>query len=216
MGHLLARSEKEKASRKRKICNAAKALFHQKGYRVTMREIADKTKLSQPALYLYFKNKDELYIETILEGFGSLEAKTCEAIASAKGIEGRLKALFYAFVEHSLQNRGYFRNTQHYFAEDFDQSISSELVERVTGEMSRITEPWVELVQEGIEEGLFKKELNATAFIVLLWRTTTGLLDLAVGEESADAKTGRYGALFEAAITTLLDGAKPRPGLNHK
>ena len=208
MTELQARSEEEKNRRKTVIVSAAKELFYDRGYSVSVDEIAAKAKLSKATLYLYYKNKDELYVAAMLEGFHGIEDRLVKAIKSVKGLEEKLKAFYFAFLDYMLENRKFFLITQHYLAEDFRAKVSIDPVRLVGKEISRLLPYGVELLQQGIEQGLFKKGLNAEHFITIFWRTCTGLLDLAIAEDCTDARTGRWGEVFALAITTMLDGAR--------
>ena len=56
------RKEREKQRRRQQIMVAAKRVFNEKGFtKATMEDIAARAELSAGTLYLYFKNKDELY-----------------------------------------------------------------------------------------------------------------------------------------------------------
>ncbi len=56
------RKEREKERRRQQILVAAKRVFSEKGYsRATMEDIANAAELSPGTLYLYFKNKEELF-----------------------------------------------------------------------------------------------------------------------------------------------------------
>lgn len=57
------RREKEKKIRIKQIENAAKKVFFEKGYKNTrIEEIAKIAELSKGTIYLYFRNKEDLYI----------------------------------------------------------------------------------------------------------------------------------------------------------
>jgi AcrR family transcriptional regulator len=56
------RKEREKERRRQQILVSAKRVFSDKGYsRATMEDIANEAELSPGTLYLYFKNKEELF-----------------------------------------------------------------------------------------------------------------------------------------------------------
>jgi len=56
------RKERERERRRQQIMVAAKRVFSVKGFsKATMEDIAKEAELSPGTLYLYFKNKDELY-----------------------------------------------------------------------------------------------------------------------------------------------------------
>ncbi|BDZ69820.1 helix-turn-helix domain-containing protein [Methanobacterium petrolearium] len=57
------RREREKEQRRNDIINAAEKLFFAKGYDdVSMNDIATEVELSKATLYLYFDNKEELFL----------------------------------------------------------------------------------------------------------------------------------------------------------
>jgi len=56
------RKKRERERRRQQIIVAAKRVFSEKGFlKTTMEDIAKEAELSPGTLYLYFKNKDELY-----------------------------------------------------------------------------------------------------------------------------------------------------------
>ncbi len=63
------RRKREKEQRKVDIIDAAESVFFSKGWQTaTMDDVADAAELSKATLYLYFKNKEELYAAILLRG----------------------------------------------------------------------------------------------------------------------------------------------------
>jgi len=61
------RKEREKERRRQQIMVAARRIFSKNGFnRATMEDIAKEAELSPGTLYIYFKNKDELYVSLSL------------------------------------------------------------------------------------------------------------------------------------------------------
>src|SRR3989338_10049568 len=59
---ILERKEREKRQRKELILEGARKLFQERGFlNVTMSDLAESAELSIATLYLYFKNKDDIY-----------------------------------------------------------------------------------------------------------------------------------------------------------
>ena len=70
-----ARDEKREA-----VLRTAVALFLEQGYhRVTLNHVADRLNITKPALYNYFRSKDEILFEC-----WALGARTCRRAASMK------------------------------------------------------------------------------------------------------------------------------------
>ena len=62
------RKQRERELRRRQIMNAARKVFSCKGFaKTTMEDIAREAELSPGTLYLYFRNKDELYASLSVE-----------------------------------------------------------------------------------------------------------------------------------------------------
>ncbi len=63
------RKEREKEMRRKDIIDTAEKLFFKKGYEnITMADIAKGTELARSTLYLYFKNKKEIYLAISIRG----------------------------------------------------------------------------------------------------------------------------------------------------
>ncbi len=61
------RRRRERDVRRELAIDAAMGIYEEEGYHaITMEKIAEKSELSRAALYLYFKNKDEIIISAIL------------------------------------------------------------------------------------------------------------------------------------------------------
>jgi AcrR family transcriptional regulator len=203
-----ARKEREKQHRKETILAAAKELFFEKGYRTTMEEIAAQAELSKGTLYLYFNSKDELYISVIMEGFRILEERIERALAGVKDAEMRMKAVYCAFIDHCLENREYFRITQYFLTEDARRNTSEELVATVNRYSRKILMRGAGVVQEGIDAGAFKDDVDAAAVALIVWRMSTGLLDIAVLGDDLGQGEGIGRGLFDMAIDIVFEGIR--------
>ena len=77
------------------IIKAAKSLFAKKGYSNTsMEEIADTIGVQKASLYYFFKNKEEIFLDIILGGFGELRrffSEVTSAMPLQKFIESYIK-----------------------------------------------------------------------------------------------------------------------------
>jgi AcrR family transcriptional regulator len=206
-----ARKEREKQHRRESILSTAADLFFEKGYRTTMEEIAERAELSKGTLYIYFSSKDELYISVIMEGFRILEERMTKAVAKAKGAEERVRTIYYSFIDHCLENREYFRITQYFLTEDARKNTSDDLVETINRSTAALLEHGIKVIQEGIDEGSFKKTLDPNALALITWRMATGILDLAVLEDEISGGAGAYRELFDTAIEVVLQGVKREP-----
>lgn len=83
------RRKRERERKTNEIIDSAEIEFFQNGYdKTTMSMIADRLELTKPALYRYFKSKDELYYAVVLRGGTILsEMMNKEVNAKNKGLE---------------------------------------------------------------------------------------------------------------------------------
>jgi len=88
------------AERKEKIISAGVKLFFQKGYTdTTIADIANETHLSKEIFYIYFKNKDELFIECANKIFHDMYNHVWQNIKEEPDILKRLWKRIYAFFD---------------------------------------------------------------------------------------------------------------------
>jgi len=132
------RKQRERERRRQQIIVAAKRVFSEKGYsKSTMEDIAREAELSPGTLYLYFKNKDELYASLSLRILQYLNIRL-EDVKKEKDIETRRKiaaikeALFdvYQFDPMILINMFHLQSSETL------KNLSSPLLENIT-ELSR-------------------------------------------------------------------------------
>jgi len=61
------RRQREKEVRRELVIDAAMAIYSEEGYHaITMEKIAERSEVSRAALYLYFKNKEEIVLSAIV------------------------------------------------------------------------------------------------------------------------------------------------------
>jgi AcrR family transcriptional regulator len=102
------RRERERLALRRKILDAARRLFAEKGYEaVTMRTIADEIEYSPRTIYLHFKDKEELIRELCTEDFASLGRGFAQLLKIQDPID-RLIALGRAYA-------GFARDFPHHY-----------------------------------------------------------------------------------------------------
>ena len=97
------RKRRERKRRRRQIMVAAKKVFSIKGFtKTTMEDIARKAELSPGTLYLYFKNKEELYASLSVEILDHLHSKlkrvyVKESLSPQRRIEFLKQTLFEVY-----------------------------------------------------------------------------------------------------------------------
>ena len=203
-----ARREKEKLERRESILIAARDLFYEKGYQTTtVEEIAEAAEVSKGTVYLYFGSKDELYVTVVLESFDIVEDLLEEIMSSDRDVVDKGTSMFLGFVEHCMKNREYFRVTQYFLSESTRKNLPPDMIETVSGHTAKLLGYVAQLVQEGIDSGIIRDEVDPYVFALIAWRTATGILDLAIVGDSVVEQAGPYNELFEQSVQLLIRGA---------
>jgi AcrR family transcriptional regulator len=85
--------------KKKHILDAAMKCFIQYGYsKSTFKDIAEKAGISRASLYLYFKNKNDLFITMDREKQGGYEAKSREILKSNRPDKEKLAAIIDIWI----------------------------------------------------------------------------------------------------------------------
>jgi AcrR family transcriptional regulator len=91
---------------KKKILKAGMDVFSQKGYaKASIREIARTAGISIGGVYLYFRNKEELYRSLISERMLDVGNQTENAAGEARSAMQALSDFFRIHLEHALKHK---------------------------------------------------------------------------------------------------------------
>lgn len=105
---IATRKQREKEEMRELILDAARTLFLEKGYHQTsIRNIAEKIEYSPGTIYLYFKEKDEIFHALHEEGFRKLTSVMLPLQHVSDPFE-RLKALGRVYMEFAIQNKDFY------------------------------------------------------------------------------------------------------------
>lgn len=105
---IAARKQRDKEDMRVLIMDAARQIFLEKGYELTsIRAIAEKIDYSPGTIYLYFKDKDEIFYLLHEEGFRRMLEKMSVLAHVADPFE-RLKAIGRVYIEFALNNADFY------------------------------------------------------------------------------------------------------------
>ena len=171
------RKQRERERRRQQIIVAAKRVFSEKGFsKTTMEDIAREAELSPGTLYLYFKNKDELYASLslrILQYMNiSLEDVTKETDSNPKQKIDSIKEALYDVYQFDPM---ILINMFHLQSGETLKNISSPLLDNIT-ELSRNS---LQILADifkntSASDSFLSRRPNAVADIV--WSLFTGVV----------------------------------------
>jgi len=107
---MLSRRERDRLLRKADILRAAEHVFALKGYyEATMQDIARQAQYATGTVYLYFKDKDALYLSLFEEKFKDLLLILKEETAKAPDAKGKLDVFVLEKLSFFERNQDFFR-----------------------------------------------------------------------------------------------------------
>lgn len=191
------RKERQKTEMREAILSAALKLFSDKGFdNVTMRNIADEIEYSVGTIYLYFKDKGEIFFELHNRGFAEFYKKQLSVQRIKDPIE-RLKAHGEAYIQ---------------FAMEYPEYYDVMFISRTPAKAIKKSEHWEEgertyeilklNIKQAMEAGYFKNvDLDVAAFS--LWSFVHGISALYVRERLSMMPTEFLKPLTSGALEFL-------------
>src|ERR1700745_454850 len=180
---VLERREREKQELRQQILDTARARFAAEGYEaVTMRKIADAIERSATAIYLYFKDKNELINELCHADFRAL-AHEFQKIAQMRDPLERLKQAGLNYIEFGLSHPNHYRlmfMTPH--------PPHTPEIEASKGNPKEDAYAFLKVVVgECVKSDLFRQEFSdVEAVSQLLWAGVHGVVSLQVAKGEED------------------------------
>ena len=171
------RKEREKERRRQQIIVAAKRVFSEKGFnKSTMEDIASEAELSPGTLYLYFKNKEELYASLSLRILQYLHIRV-EHVNKETDLspEQKLEKLIEAMYDVYDFDPLIIINMFHLQSSETLKNLSPRLMTQIE-ELSRKSIGAISSIfREGVEKGVFI-EKHPVALSDIFWSLFSGVV----------------------------------------
>jgi AcrR family transcriptional regulator len=187
------------------IAQAAKEIFAERGYqRATLEEIAQRAGISKATIYLYYRNKDDLFLHVVEELVNTAMAAAAQEAATTKPPLEKLYGMVRSKVEFYEHEREFFRI---YLNEKQGQEVApKDPHKKALREMYlQGVETMAGVVQEGIDAGVLRPmEGRRLAFFLqemisnVLEQRIQGQIDTSMEED------------LDLVLSLFLDGARQR------
>lgn len=171
------RKERERERRRQQIMVAAKRVFTDKGFsKATMEDIAKEAELSPGTLYLYFKNKDELYASLSLRILQYLMLRLEHVKAEPSADAGqRLNALKEAMYDVYEFDPLILINMFHMQSSDTLRNLSPKLLTQIETLSRNSLKAMASIFEDGIREDMFVDKIPTT-IADILWALFSGIV----------------------------------------
>ena len=202
------RREREKQQRKDNSIQAAMEIYDEEGYHaITMEKIAERAEISRAALYLYFKNKDEIFISAIndcMDYFCTILKEVYDRRESIK--ETLLEELWECFIK-VYQKAPVAINAYMYFHQnEAVRSLPDDLRELLHKDGSNVVGYHFKIIEFGVKQGIFI-DCNPRTLAEVVWSSFLGIMQV---ERSKREITGKnhINETCNLALAVLSRGVK--------
>ena len=169
------RKKKEKERRRQQIIVAAKRVFSAKGFsKATMEDIAREAELSPGTIYIYFKNKEDLFASLSLRILQFMLIRL-EHIDQENDPEKKMSALKEVLMDVYEFDTLALINMFHLQSSETLKNISPALMTEIANLSSRALRKVSEIFKEGIQRGVFINR-HPVALADILWGLFSGVI----------------------------------------
>jgi AcrR family transcriptional regulator len=191
---------------------AARGLFFEKGYgSTTMEQVARAAGLSKRSVYLYFKNKDELFIAVASEGISHLQERLAALDLEAAPVEELMAATTRVYLAFAHDEPEFFRIIFRDTTAEMMQKVSLELRQRVAEQERACLDVVAQIVARGIDEGIIPP-VDPVETAVIFWGTVTGIILLSLGGSQTVLVQRSRERIIEQAVSVLYRGVRTLAG----
>ncbi|MEL7833455.1 TetR/AcrR family transcriptional regulator [Fodinibius sp. Rm-B-1B1-1] len=173
------RKAREKERRRNQILDAAeKVIFSQSLEQATMDEIAEEAELSKGTLYLYFKNKTELYIAITQRGSDLLNSKFAKVFSGAHDHTGLelIRKMGETYLDFVREYPNYFTAFMYYESlSDVKVLEDSTYAEQCDQNRREALNFMIRALQIGMQDGSVDDQYEPKELATIIFASTRGL-----------------------------------------
>ncbi|HCY85223.1 MAG TPA: hypothetical protein DHV36_08825 [Desulfobacteraceae bacterium] len=203
----------ERQQRENRIIDMAEPVFFKKGYdATTIIEIADASGYNKRSIYLYFKDKEDIFLAVVLRGLSLLYTE----IETASGISGNapldLKKLGRAFYDFSLAHPDYLKLIMVYEAStcvyrqdspDGERAEPDTYKRKCQEKTDALADLMTRCLARAMEDGQIRTDLTPEQLMLILWGQVFGVIQIILMRREGFSDT--YGTSYENLFNTFLD-----------
>jgi AcrR family transcriptional regulator len=200
------RKAQERQARRRRIQEAARAVFTERGYAgASIELIARAAQLSVGAIYLYFRSKEDLYVSLIEDTLTVFDVEMVQVREHAE-VPNRLRETWGILIRWAEKDPEGPRILRLLAQPAIRPQLSDEVASAVSAGIGRVQDHIGACVADGIHVGIYR-QVNAREIADLAWSVLLGSLDaaemhtnLGLGQEPLTVRTDRALHLIESAL----------------
>jgi len=207
------RKAQERQARRRRIQEAARTVFTERGYAgASIELIARAAQLSVGAIYLYFRSKEDLYVSLIEDTLTVFDVEMAQ-LREQTEVSNRLRETWSILVRWAEKDPEGPRILRLLAQPAIRPQLSDEVVAAVSAGISRVQDHLGACVADGIHAGIYRQS-NAREIADLAWSVLLGSMDAAemhtnigLAAEPLATRADRALQLIESALSTQVAGS---------
>ncbi|GEM_PF-1085287 len=204
------RKAQERQARRRRIQEAARTVFTERGYAgASIELIARAAQLSVGAIYLYFRSKEDLYVSLVEDTLTVFDVEMVQVREQAE-VGRRLRETWKILVSWAERDAEGPRILRLLAQPAVRPQLSDEVVATVSAGLGRIQDHIGACIADGIHAGIYR-QVNAREIADLTWSVLLGSLDaaemtanLGLASEPLVVRTDRALGLIESALVPQI------------
>ncbi len=177
---------------RRRVIDAATALFQQEGLKFTMQEVADALHISKKTIYTVYPSKEALLLDMVDELFADIHRAKREQMEAPGPIEDRIRLVIVALPER-------YQALDFRLLDDLDEKYPA-VGHRVRQHLETNWEPTIALLEEGIAQGQVRP-VSIPVLRQMITFSIEGFLSGSLGEVS-------YAETLDAMIDIIMNGIR--------
>lgn len=187
---------------------AGRRMFFERGYAgTTVESVARAAGLSKRSVYLYFKNKDELFIAVASEGIALLQRRLESLELDSASIDELMTATSEHYLRFATDEPEYFRIIFQEATSQMMDNVSDELRQTVARQERACLGVVATIVERGIREGVIPP-VDPWETALIFWGTVTGIILLSLGGSQTVFGRETREKLIAKAVLVLREGVK--------
>lgn len=191
------RRDQQKVDLRQEILGAATTLFEAKGYEgFSLRQVAEEIGYTPTTIYLYFKDKDDLLLNVVYEGFKVFGESLEAGYRSGNDPLERLSKVGWAYFDFAMSNPLHYRLM-------FMQR--SEFVQKKPEGYESVIDSFgviQRVIAEGIEAGVIPPG-DVLTHSTLIWANVHGLVSLLLTQSRINVNVKEARHLFEMQLEAI-------------
>lgn len=173
----LKMTEQEKEERKQHIIDVSEKIFFKKSFHDTsMAEIAEKAGVAKGTLYLYFPSKKQLYYAVVFRGMHRIETIIMKNVKQCRTGYEKVVSMGRSYVEFFFRFPDYYNLIVNYESHEVTSLKPEPHIWEVYQYSEELYKHLVRWIQEGLNDGSIRQDLEPQKLGMVLWAQTTGLI----------------------------------------